>query len=61
MVGAHSFRDPEEDLPKDFASRRVESYAELRKPLDPKDFIAELKTEMRAELAALNTALPKLD
>ncbi|GAA4224801.1 hypothetical protein GCM10023075_21180 [Streptosporangium album] len=60
-VGAHSFRDPEEDLPKDFAARRVENYAELRKPLDPKDFIAELKAEMRAELEALNTALPKLD
>jgi TnpA family transposase len=61
VVGAHSFRDPEEDLPKDFPERRVENYAELRKPLDPKDFIAELKAEMRAELEALNTALPKLD
>ncbi|WP_433258860.1 Tn3 family transposase [Streptosporangium sp. CA-135522] len=61
VVGAHSFRDPEEDLPKDFPERRVENYAELRKPLDPKDFIAELKAEMRAELAALDTALPKLD
>ncbi|MCW2913836.1 MAG: Tn3 family transposase [Actinomycetia bacterium] len=61
VVGAHSFCDPEEDLPADFATRRVENYAELRKPLDPKDFIAELKAEMRAELEALNTALPKLD
>ncbi|MEZ7124756.1 Tn3 family transposase [Nonomuraea sp. AD125B] len=61
VVGAHSFRDPEEDLPKDFAARRVENYAELRKPLDPADFIAELKAEMRAELEALDTALPKLD
>ncbi|PRX43098.1 hypothetical protein B0I32_1604 [Nonomuraea fuscirosea] len=26
VVGAHSFRDPEEDLPKDFAARRVENY-----------------------------------
>lgn len=61
VVGAHSFRDPEEDLPKDFVTRRVENYAELRKPLDPKDFIAELKAEMRAELEALDTALPTLD
>ncbi|MGP3937608.1 hypothetical protein [Nonomuraea sp. KM88] len=45
MVGAHSFRDPEEDLPKDFAARRVENYAELRKPLDPREFIAELKAD----------------
>lgn len=57
VVGAHSFRDPEEDLPADFAARRVENYAELRKPLDPKDFIAE----MQAQLEALDTALPKLD
>ncbi|MEU8398350.1 DUF4158 domain-containing protein [Nonomuraea sp. NPDC048892] len=35
VVGAHSFCDPEEDLPKDFAARRVENYAQLRKPLDP--------------------------
>ncbi|WP_433135412.1 hypothetical protein ACQPZ8_25015 [Actinomadura nitritigenes] len=35
VVGADSFRDPEEDLPADFAARRVENYAELRKPLDP--------------------------
>ncbi|MEV4475327.1 Tn3 family transposase [Nonomuraea sp. NPDC049504] len=61
VVGAHSFRDPEEDLPKDFAARRVENYAELRKPLDPADFTAELKAEMRADLEALDTALPKLD
>ncbi len=61
VVGAHFFRDPEEDLPKDFATRRVENYAELRKPLDPQEFIAELKAEMRAELEALNAALPRLD
>ncbi|WP_051866402.1 hypothetical protein [Streptosporangium roseum] len=30
-------------------------------PLDPKGFIAELKAETRAELEALDTALPKLD
>jgi TnpA family transposase len=61
VVGADSFRDPEQDLPADFAARRVENYAELRKPLDPKQFIAELKAEMRAELEALDTALPTLD
>ncbi|TDD21226.1 hypothetical protein [Nonomuraea diastatica] len=61
VAGAHFFQDPEEDLPKDFAARRVENYAELRKPLDPRDFIAELETEMRAELEALDAALPKLD
>ncbi|MFI0450126.1 hypothetical protein [Actinomadura sp. 6N118] len=37
------------------------NYAELRKPLDPAVFIAGLKAEMRAELEALDTALPTLD
>ncbi|NUP03671.1 MAG: Tn3 family transposase [Nonomuraea sp.] len=60
VVGARSFRDPEEDLPKDFAARRVENYAELRKPLAPREFIAELKVEMRIQLEALGTVLPKL-
>ncbi|MDL4776785.1 hypothetical protein [Actinomadura xylanilytica] len=61
VVGADSFRDPEEDLPADFAARRATNYAELRKPLDPAVFSAELKAEMRAELEALDTALPTLD
>ncbi|MFV2175646.1 hypothetical protein ACFHW2_31645 [Actinomadura sp. LOL_016] len=61
VVGADSFRDPEEDPPADFAARRAANYAELRKPLDPKEFIAELKAEMRAELEALDIVLPTLD
>ena len=31
----------------DFAERRTEHYAELRKPLDPGVFITELREEMR--------------
>ncbi len=60
VVGAHSFRDPEEDLPADFSARRLEHYAELRKPLDPAAFIGELKAEMRRELEALERVLPRL-
>jgi hypothetical protein len=52
------FRDPDEDLPRDFAERRAENYAKLRKPLDPSEFIGQLREEMRAELAALNDTLP---
>jgi TnpA family transposase len=52
------FRDPDEDLPRDFAERRAENYAQLRKPLDPSEFIGQLQEEMRAELAALDAALP---
>lgn len=57
VVGAMEFRDPDEDLPRDFAERRAENYAKLRKPLDPSEFIGQLREEMRAELAALDGAL----
>ena len=58
VAGAMEFRDPDEDLPRDFAERRAENYAKLRKPLDPSEFIGQLQEEMRAELAALDDALP---
>ena len=60
VVGADKWRNPDEDLPADFEDRRVEHYAALRKPLDPTEFIDELREEMRAELDALHAALPKL-
>lgn len=46
VVGADSWRDPEQDLPADFDGRREEHYRELRKPLDPGVFIEDLRTEM---------------
>ncbi|MBT8227336.1 MAG: Tn3 family transposase [Dactylosporangium sp.] len=57
VVGADSWRNPDEDLPQDFEARRVEHYAKLRKSLDPTDFI----DEHRAALVAFNEALPDLD
>ncbi len=60
VVGAEKWRNPDEDLPADFEARRVEHYAALRKPLDATAFITGLQGEMRAELAALDAALPKL-
>jgi len=61
VVGADSWRNPDEDLPADFAERRSENYRELRKPVDPTAFIAGLREEMAAALDELNTALPTLD
>jgi len=57
VVGAEEFRNPDEDLVADFAARRTEHYAELRKPLDPAVFIGDLREEMRREMAALGAAL----
>ena len=61
VIGADSFRNPDDDLPADFEEHRDVNYRELRKPLDPTEFIEELRTEMETELANLNTALPELD
>lgn len=61
VAGADRWRNPDEDLPVNFAQRRVEHYRTLRKPLDPGEFIADLRGEMRSELQALNDAIPKLD
>ncbi len=61
VVGAHEWRNPDEDLPTDFETRRVEHYDKLKKPLDPAAFTATLRDEMRGQLAALNDALPGLD
>ena len=58
VVGAREFRNPDEDLPKDFDARRVEHYQALRKPLDSSQFISGLQEEMRTELSALADALP---
>jgi hypothetical protein len=60
VVGAERWRNPDEDLPADFDQHRAEHYQALRKPLDPKAFIDEVREEMRRELAALNAALPDL-
>jgi Domain of unknown function (DUF4158) len=50
VLGAEEFCNPDEDLVTDFAERRTEHYAELRKPLDPQAFITELQGELRQEL-----------
>ncbi|MEN3308939.1 MAG: hypothetical protein V7603_5141 [Micromonosporaceae bacterium] len=60
VVGADKWRNPDEDLPHDFEAHRAAHYAALRKPLDPTAFIEQIQAEMRAELAALDAALPKL-
>ena len=61
VVGAGRYRNPDDDLPKDFEARRVDYYRELRKPLDPAVFSGSLRSEMTAALEDLNDALPGLD
>ncbi|MEV6820443.1 Tn3 family transposase [Nocardiopsis dassonvillei] len=60
VVGADRWRNPDEDLPADFADKRVENYRKLNQPLDPEEFIARPRGDMVTELSGLNDALPRL-
>ena len=57
VAGANRWRNPEEDLPADFALNRDVHYAALRQPLDATAFIADLQRRHAAALTRLNNAL----
>lgn len=52
--GADRFRNPDDDLPRDFKYRRMDYYAALGLPPDATAFIQPLKQEMVDELTALD-------
>jgi TnpA family transposase len=58
IAGADRLRNPDDDLPADFAARRPEHYAALGLPLDPDAFIADLKRRLSTALQALDADLP---
>jgi TnpA family transposase len=60
VVGADRWRNPDDDLPKDFEEHRAEHYQALRKPIEASAFVTQVRNEMAAELQALNDALPGL-
>jgi hypothetical protein len=57
--GANRFRNPEEDLPKDFEEKREENYKALKQPLDTEEFINEIRTNMYKGLKKLDKNMPK--
>jgi hypothetical protein len=59
VAGADKWRNPDQDLLHDFQAHRDAHYAALRKPLELAAPIDRLRTEMRDELAALDTGLPQ--
>lgn len=59
VEGSHRYRNPDEDLPKDFDANRVAYYDALKLPADPKSFINILKQQMVDALSMLNQGLPK--
>jgi TnpA family transposase len=58
VVGANRYRNPDEDLPADFETRREPYYQALNLPLDADRFVDDLRAEMREALRTLNAGMP---
>jgi TnpA family transposase len=57
--GADKYRNPDEDLPKDFDEKKEEYFYALNKPQNVDEFIEKIKTSMREALCDLNKTIPK--
>ena len=55
---ANRFRNPDDDLPKDYEAKRSTYYDALRQPLEVDTFIRRLQQEMTTGLEQLNRTLP---
>lgn len=60
VVGADKYRNPEDDLPKDFEEKQQEYYEALSLPQDAQAFVERLQQQMMAALHSFDQALPKL-
>ena len=58
VEGADRYRNPDEDLPADFAAQRDQYYQQLGQPLDATAFVEAIQRHLREELAALDQGLP---
>jgi len=58
VAGAERYRNPDEDLPRDFEERRAEYYRELDRDRDARAFVGGLKAKMTAALRRLNAEIP---
>jgi hypothetical protein len=59
VAGASRFRNPDYDLPADFAARRAACYENLSLPTNPRAFKDRLKVEMTEALVHLNKEMPR--
>lgn len=59
VVGANRYRNPEEDLPGDFESQRLEYFQALKQPSDVELFISNLQQQMDESLTLLAKEIPK--
>lgn len=57
VSGGNRWRDPEDDLPADFAAHRTVHYDALRQPQDPAAFVVELQHWLQDALTRLDVGL----
>jgi hypothetical protein len=60
VTGANKYRNPGDDLPQDWASRREEYYQALEQPKLAQEFVERLQHQMRVALDTLDRAMPRL-
>lgn len=61
VENANKYRNPEDDLPKDFEKRREEYFNLLGAPLSAETFISQLRQEMERHLKTFDNNYPKND
>ena len=61
VAGADRYRNPDEDLPADFAERREAYYAGLNLTRDAASFVADVRKQLEDELRLLDASLPAND
>src|SRR6266702_3751627 len=59
VAGAAHFRNPEDDLPRDFDQYRATYYADLNQPLSADEFVASLQTQLTTALASFERFMVK--
>ena len=59
VEGADRFRNPDEDLPVDFETKREAYYQALKQPTDVESFIETVRQDMHHWLGKLDAGLPE--
>ena len=58
VEGAGRYRNPDQDVPADFAQARLQYYQALNQPLAVEDFITNLQKKMQTALSKLDVGMP---
>ena len=59
VAGAAHFRNPEDDLPREFEQHRTTYYADLHQPLSADEFVASLQSQLTTALASFERFMAK--